>query len=335
MPLDLLVPHLLLAPDAPDEMRSLRLPALERWVARGDTDVHPATSAEAWLAAEYGLPARAPFAALSLASDLRDAEDDGDWLRADPVHLRIAGDGLFLHSITAAAPLSAEEARDLVGALQAHFAEDGIQFHVAAPERWYVRVPRGESPVTTPVFEALGRNVFGLLPDGGVRIRWRAAVTEAQMVLSGHAVNAARESARKPAVNSVWFWGEGALPGTIPRIYESVHANDAIARGLGWVGGAKVEERPRNLEALAETGGTASLAMIDTLSAPASSGDGPAWRAAAQALDAQFAAMPRLIQRFGHVRLVMPGRRGTRIATLTGGSGWRLFRGARPLPADA
>src|SRR4051794_6150317 len=131
MPLDLLVPHLLLAPDAPDPMRSLRLPALEKWTARADVHVHPAGSAQAWLAAEYGLPKRAPFAAVSLASDLRDAE--GEWLRADPVHLRVAGDGLFLHCVAGAASPSAEEARALVDTLQAHFAEDGVQFHVAAP----------------------------------------------------------------------------------------------------------------------------------------------------------------------------------------------------------
>jgi hypothetical protein len=68
-----------------------------------------------------------------------------------------------------------------IAALQSHFASDGLEFTAPSPDRWYVRMPAGEAPRTTPLAEAKGRNVFGLLPADG---RWRSAMTEAQMILS-------------------------------------------------------------------------------------------------------------------------------------------------------
>jgi hypothetical protein len=334
MPLDLLVPHLLLAPDAPVDLRSLRLPALERWMARGDAGFHPAKSAAAWLAAEFGVPTPVPYAAVSLAADLPDSE--GEWLRADPVHLRIEGDALLLQDAALAAPTMAES-EVLAKALQDFFRDDGLEFRVVAPDRWYVRVPSGESPLTTPLPEALGRNVFGLLPTGRGRINWRSAITEAQMVLAGHEVNAARERTRKPAINSVWFWGEGSRPAALGRRKGIVFADDAFARGLGAIGGAQVHGAPRHARDLAAAPpGESTLAFIETVARAASSGDEEGWRRAATALDADFfAAIPGLIERHGSVRIVLPGAPGTRISILTRAARWRLLRRARPLSAHA
>ena len=95
MPLDLLVSDLLLPPDAPAAMRALRLPALEKWLARADLESVPARGAAAWLAAEYALPSPPAVAAISLAGEGEAAA--GAWMRADPVHLRIDHDYLKLH----------------------------------------------------------------------------------------------------------------------------------------------------------------------------------------------------------------------------------------------
>src|SRR5258706_10329672 len=95
MPLDVLVPGLLPPLDAPPEMRSLRLPALEKWLARADIARSEARTATQWLTSAFSLPFPAPVAALSLAAEAGPAE--GAWMRIDPVHVRIDRNRTSLH----------------------------------------------------------------------------------------------------------------------------------------------------------------------------------------------------------------------------------------------
>src|ERR1700760_1653902 len=95
MPLDLLVPDLLPPADAPAALRGVRLPHLERWLARGDVERGKATSATEGLASAFGVALPAPVAAVSAAGE--GLEGEGAWLRADPVHLRVDRDTVTLH----------------------------------------------------------------------------------------------------------------------------------------------------------------------------------------------------------------------------------------------
>src|SRR5258706_8557402 len=99
MPLDLLVPDLLLAADAPAPFLAQRVPGLEKWLARADVRSEAGASATSWLGAAYGLAAPLPVAAISRAGE--GAEADGEWMRADPVHLRIDHDFLKPHHASA------------------------------------------------------------------------------------------------------------------------------------------------------------------------------------------------------------------------------------------
>jgi hypothetical protein len=233
MPLDLLVPDLL-SPDT----ASPRLRSLEKWLARADIERN-AAGGLAWLARAFGL-GELPVAAIECSAD----PAPGAWMRADPVHLRIQGDAVHLYD-SSALQVTPAEALELIAALQSHFASDGLEFTAPSPDRWYVRMPAGEAPRTTPLAEAKGRNVFGLLPADG---RWRVAMTEAQMILSSHEVNTRRESEGKLAINSTWFWGAGALPEAAAKPYSVVYADDALARGLGTWSGARVTRVPRGIK---------------------------------------------------------------------------------------
>ena len=185
------------------------------------------------------------MAAISLAADDRPRE--GAWLRADPVHMRIDQDAVALHG-PAVLDVTREEAAVLVAELQSMFTTDGFEFAAPSPDRWYVRVPEGELPRTTSLEDALGRNVFGLLPRGSGRVNWPSAITEVQMVFSGHAVNDARQSEARLAINSVWFWGEGALPPKVDSPYALIYANDAFALGLGRLSGTRSVGLPATLK---------------------------------------------------------------------------------------
>jgi hypothetical protein len=335
MPLDVLVPDLLPPPDAPAGLRATRLAALEKWLARADLETVTETGTAAWLASAYGLASPPPLAAIALAGEGEASE--GAWMRADPVHLRIDHDYLKLHDASVL-DVKREEADALVAALQDHFRQDGLEFRAPSPERWYVRAPEGALPKTTPLDDARGRDVFGLLPTNSAAINWRSAMTEAQMVMGAHEVNTRREAEGKLAINSVWFWGEGVLPAQLPKRYALVYARDEVfACGLGLRSGAEV--RPL-VGAIAELDlarpEDSVLVVIDGLTAALRRGDEPAWRAAAAALDANwFAGLGQAIERFDHVRLVLPGAKSTRVANLSGASRWRWFRARKPLAAHA
>ena len=335
MPLDLLVADLLLPHDAPAPLRAMRLPALEKWLARADHEKSPSRGVTQALGSLFGVPSPAPVAAVSLAGERRGAVT-GQWLRADPVHLRIDHDYLKLHDASVL-DVTREEAAALVATLQSHFAQDGLAFEALHPDRWYVRVPEGEVPKTTPLAEAFGRDVFGLLPEGSGRIRWKSAITEAQMVLGSHAVNVQREAAGKLAINSVWFWGEGAAPPRVEKRYALVYADDAFARGLGALSGADVRPLAVKLSDIdLVRDGDAALAVIDTLTPALHRGDAAAWQGLAETMDARwFHELGEAIGRFGEVRLILPTERETRVASLTRSSHWRWFRARKPLAAHA
>jgi hypothetical protein len=256
-------------------------------------------------------------------------------LRADPVHFRIQRDSLTLHDASML-DVSPAEAADLIAALNALFAGD-IEFHAAAPDRWYARVAASELPATTPLATARGRNVFGMLPAGTGRINWRAAITEAQMALSAHEVNAKREPAGRPAVNSVWFWGEGVAPESLAKPYSDVHARDLFAGGLAALSGARRRGIPPgiggvDLVAAKDT----ALVVLDDLTQPLHRVDVEAWRTRAEALDeAWFIDLGDAIERFDRVRLVLPSENGSRIAVLDAAARRRWFRRRKPLAAHA
>ena len=325
VPLDVVVPDLLLPSQAAASLRELRLPQLERWLARADVERLDIRGAAPWIAARFGLAAPLPVAPVTLAAD--DAPREGAWLRADPVHLQVSAEAVALHDASLL-DVQKHEAQALVQTLQALFREDGLEFRAPHPARWYVRVPAGEMPETTPIEAALGRNVFGLLPRGRGRINWPSAMTEAQMLFATHDVNLERESAGRPAINSVWFWGGGETPGIATKPYALVYATDAFARGLATLTSARVAEPPREpglVDAVRED--ESVLVVLDALSEALHRGDAEAWTRSARALDDMwFSQLGALVERFEHVRLILAAHHETRVATLKPGSRWRWFR---------
>ncbi|HZZ95307.1 MAG TPA: hypothetical protein VFE23_22300 [Usitatibacter sp.] len=335
MALDVLVPDLLVPADAPAALREVRLPHLERWLVRSELERRSAHTATEALAAAYGIEPPVPLAAVSIAGEDPGDAAPGGWLRADPVHLRVDRDSVTLHD-PAVLGVRLDEARILASDLQALFTPDFV-LHVAAPDRWYIHASRADLPATTPLPQAVGRNVFGLLPRSQGRMRWAAVLTEAQMVLSGHPVNAAREAAGEPPINSLWFWGDGETPASVPRPYADVHGEDVFARGLARLSGARIHRLPERLGSLdVPASGESALLVLSTLSAPLKRNEPEAWLAAARELDERwFAQLAETIERFDRVRLVLPSEKGTRIATLTPRSKLRWYRRAKPLAHHA
>ena len=73
---------------------------------------------------------------------------------------------------------------------------------------------------------------------------WTALLNEIQMALHEHPVNEGREL----AVNSVWFWGAGALPANASAAWRSVSAAEPLALGLARAAGIAPRGYPRSAE---------------------------------------------------------------------------------------
>jgi hypothetical protein len=183
-------------------------PRLARFVARADSVEH----AEGWpaaLAPLYGVARQqdwpiAPLRALRAGIDPAGAY----WLRATPVSMIPGRDDV---RIDGPARLDAHEANALAATLDAHFAADGVSFTVLAPDEWVVRTRTAPSLVTHALDVAIGEPLRSLLATGSDADEWRRWEQEMQMLLHGHAVNSARESAGVMPVNGIWIDEGGTL----------------------------------------------------------------------------------------------------------------------------
>lgn len=176
---------------------------------------------EALVCEQHGLRATPdyPIAAIAASADeLDDAppQDDGYWLRADPVHLVLQRD---CFSLSEPIPLAidVEHAKDLIKSLNQHFAQDGLTFLTGKSDltgksgAWYLHTNDEVHIKTTLPFLAAGKNVHQFMPQGERAAKWLTVINEAQMLLHEHPANVARESNRELAINSIWLSGGGKM----------------------------------------------------------------------------------------------------------------------------
>ncbi|WP_045727708.1 phosphoglycerate mutase [Xanthomonas sp. GPE 39] len=198
---------------------------------------------EAQLRRHFALPMDSwPVAALTRQ---RDAGDAGDslWLRADPAYVVPDMQGARLMAHGDMLPIDAVDLDALLPALQDLFAEGGLALDAPDPTRWYLRVPPGH---TLPAFAApaqvLGADLFDHLPQGEDARRWRALLTDAQVLLHQHPWNRERAARGQPAINSLWFWGGGALPATVATAHAQVRSRDSLLCALAQAAGIDAEQ---------------------------------------------------------------------------------------------
>jgi len=232
---ELVVPALFASRDVP------RLPAIELLLARGRATREDAGPLEEWLADAFSIETR-PVAAGALSVHGAGREDEtgrgASWMRADPVHLRVAADRPTLLPATALELLQSETA-ELVASLNGHFGERA-SFVAVRPGEWCARVAFDAGHAGVAPADLAGQPVDSHLP----RAREAAFLTETQMVLHDHPVNRAREARGAPAVNSLWLWGAGRLPASAEGSWHSLTADEALAEGLARLAGVRCRRLP-------------------------------------------------------------------------------------------
>jgi|SRR5690606_14503618 len=183
------------------------------------------------------LPSHWPVAALTRQFDAGDAAGAA-WLRADPCRIQPDINGARLLGVGATLGLDAEDAAQLLPALKPVFGDAGFTLDAPVPSRWYLRLPvEARLPAFTEPDDALGSDVFEHLAEGDSGRRWRALLSEAQVVLHNHPWNARRAAAGKVAINSLWFWGGGVLPDHVRSLHARFHSHDDLAAALAAAAG--------------------------------------------------------------------------------------------------
>ncbi|MGH8738527.1 MAG: hypothetical protein ACREVC_14305 [Burkholderiales bacterium] len=336
---ELLVPALFPTREpAREALGALRLPALELLLARGRaTGVEPQPP-ERWLVEAFrgeDSGEDAPLAAGALTVLAEGGEPGEDpWLRADPVHLRLGREAPTLIP-SAALEVSREEAEALCEALNKHFAGTPT-FYPLAPGRWCARIGEEIRAANESPLELAGQDVNQRLSaEPGAR-RWHALLTEIQMVLHPHPVNAERERRGAPALNSLWLWGAGRAPSDAAGPWQSVCADEPIALGLARLAGMSRRTLPAAAEEwlarAPETG--RHLLVLDALRAAHALDESEAYAARLRALEARwFAPLLEALRagRIGMLTLHVPDAADARSFETIRGDLRRIWRRPRAL----
>lgn len=211
-----------------------RLPALEALLARGERRCDQPTDGPRrllQLCAVAAAPQRElPLGPLCALGDGL-AAGEGYWLCAEPVHLVADQDKVYLAARAATLSVTAEEAAALSTEFNALFRDDGWQLFAPVPTRWYLRLPQALQITTHAPDHAMGWDMRPKLPHGADALRLLAALNEIQMLFHASSVNARRNAAGRPAINSLWLWGGAAMPAVVTP-WQQVQGDDCLLRGL-------------------------------------------------------------------------------------------------------
>lgn len=316
---DLFLPPLL----AKDVCAGLKLPALEKLLARGKMCALPQHSLEAWLCDAFAVPESAVAPVTLLADGLQPGL--AYWLRADPVHLHLDRNQIILQ--TNVAP-SAEESVQLCAHLNQHFAASGMQFFAPHPRRWYLRLEEEPDLITHSVYEAEGRNTRFYLPQETSGMKWHAAMNEVQMLLHGHPANEASEARGGLPINSVWLWGGGraVTPGKpFDRLYGDSELAALFAKAAGMPHERSIADNIQNAN---------SLYVLDALGTAVRRGDFHAWRTTLSVFEREcLNPLLRMLADGEVERITLDAVQedGSRRYELTRPLLWRLWKKAQPL----
>jgi len=213
--------------------QDLRPQMLEKLLARAYHEPWPHQDRTSSLFALFGLPMmpQLPVAALTRLYEVGDS-DAHIWLRADPVYLRADRDHVLLFDADSALSISQEEANALVNELNQFYAAEPYQFSAPTPTHWYLRLEQSPDVQFTSLLNTLGKDIHAAMPVGAEAMTWRALLNEVQMLMHQSPVNAEREARHELPINSLWFWGLGALPAAPAPRWQRIWSDNPLARGL-------------------------------------------------------------------------------------------------------
>ncbi len=228
-----------------------RYEALETLLARSD---HIKTTADSYCACvlqQFKLDTELntfPSAAISRYAD-SGCKDDRVWMHVDPVYMQADKDRLILRG-NQMLDLDKASADALLMELNALYAEDGYLFECYYPHRWYLRLPQVPLSRFQSLAHVLGRSVEPFMPEGEDQTHWRRFMNEVQMLLHASEVNQQRFEQQQYPVNSVWCWGPGEIPESLPSTWDAVYTDEVLVKGLSLLSDTQAYQLPESATGL-------------------------------------------------------------------------------------
>ncbi|MEF8793166.1 hypothetical protein [Thiohalorhabdus sp.] len=196
-------------------------------------------------------------------------------IHADPVRMAVSYEATVVMDPDELA-LTRDEAEALVATLNEQlFAGTGAYLAVVSPGRWVLHLEARPDIRTVPLEGWIGADASGGLPEGPQRGEWHRLINEAQMVLAAHPVNEDRRREGRSEVNSLWFWGGGALPAAGSPGWQAVWGEAPELTGLARLTGVPERGPVTDFgEMVAEAAGDGPiLAVADTPRVAGARGD--------------------------------------------------------------
>jgi hypothetical protein len=251
----------------------------------------------------------------------------GALLRADPVHLRADLSRLLLFD-AAQLRIAPEEAQALAETFNRHYAADGLRLEFPLPARGYLHLPRQPDLRTTPLAQAIGRDVDAHLPAGHEARDWHRFLNEVQMLFHDHPVNRAREAHGRPPINSLWLWGGGRPLAAMASGWQHVWCADPVVKGLARLNGIGYSPPPADATAwLREAVGDRHLLCLDDLRQAVAYGDAESWYTQSERLEQVWFAPLLVALRRGRLRELTLYPDDGRKYRVTRWDLWKFWRG--------
>jgi hypothetical protein len=173
----------------------------------------------------------------------------GTWIAAaDPVYMEPRLDRLFLH-VLGPEDISRSEMRGLFDGLQETLGTDGALGFARLGSFGYVRATQPIVTAAIPPALVDGRNPDQSLPSSDTAADILKLISEIEMTLHGHPVNAERMACGQPPVNSLWIWGGGYAPERSSVRVPPLFADDSTLRGYWESVNGSAEAWPGTIDA--------------------------------------------------------------------------------------
>ena len=338
MHLTLIVPELLW-PEPEDQFawNGLHCPGLNQLLTRAPLARQSRSTFEDSLRTHLGLPDTTAYAPLRLAGEPQPSPfSEGQWLCADPVHLRFHHERIVLVD-AGAFDITLDEAQSLADTLNQWSDRPG-DWHVATPHRWYLRLTTslGEAShrASLPLSAVTGRRLSSERPHSEAAASLRHWQNEIQMLLHTHPVNENRQSRGLPAINGLWLWGAGALPPAKKASGNDLFfTDDPLARGLANQAGYQVKPALATLADLPKLATNAkALVTLENLLAPSRYEQAERWQAALQYLETHwFAPLAQGMPGIRQVSLLSATAYGALSWSVRPSDRWKFWQRPRPI----
>lgn len=218
--------------------RGARWPQLARLGGRGSvhTLLPPHAGLRTWQVAlldALSLPehARYPSAAVMRTGDTGEPAR-GFWLQLQPMHFVAGLDRLTAVVLHGANDVTRAELVELEPTIGAHLRTAGMHLVTTAHDGWLVQSEHALDVQTSTPDSAATSPLQQAMPQGRDAPALRRLMTELQMLLHEHPVNAERSRRGVPEINAVWFHGGGELSGLQRCSLPQAFGDDLYLRGI-------------------------------------------------------------------------------------------------------